>query len=68
MHLLRHVYVYDEATTDNRPNKATASRGIWFLKNWHIILPEDSTPTPKHAEETRLIYVLIRNGVFGWYN
>jgi hypothetical protein len=46
----------------------TASHGTWFLRNWHIDLPEEGTQVTKHVGEIYLTYVLIRNCVFGWYN
>ena len=58
--------VYDEATAEYRTH-TSASHGIWFVRNWHIVLPDDSTQVPKHAAETHLMYVLIINCVFGWY-
>jgi len=68
MHLIHPIYVYDEAAIDNRPHRQQFNVAFGFLINWHIILLSDSTPIPKHIEETRLIYVLTINCVFGWYN
>jgi hypothetical protein len=42
--------------------------GIWLLRNWYIVLPEDGTQVPKHAGETHLKYVRIINSAFRWYN
>ena len=46
----------------------TASHDIWFLRNWHIGLPEEGTQVTKRVGGIYLTYAIIRNCVFGGYN
>ena len=45
----------------------TASHDIWFLRNWHIVLPEEGTQVTKRVGEIYLTYVylvgIIKKGV-----
>ena len=38
--LLHHIYIYDVAAVENRTHRWHV---IWFLRYWHIVLPEGGT-------------------------
>jgi hypothetical protein len=64
LYLVHHIYVYEEAATENRTIGNSFTWHLVFFKKLAYFLPEDGTCVPKHVGETHQMYVLIRNCVW----